>query len=507
MAPGNTAINPTTVRTDKPRTDLAEKRRILQLETLFDLALALHADRPEEELVEELLMLVCAVLDPGAAVAITRDQFGAPRAMSAVGWQEAPPKAAEVLSDPLWRDLLAGGEPVTRRDGHFASRDYRQLIASPLAYRGVFLGYLALLDKESRSKDDDSPEFTSEDQRFLESVAALAAVSLDSARQLEDLNTQRERLEEENKALKGRLVEELTGQRIVAHAPAMRQVLQMVERVAPRNVNVLLRGESGTGKELIAKLVHTLSEREGALIAINCAAMPESLLESELFGIEGGVATGVQARRGKFELADGGTLFLDEIGDMHLSLQVKLLRALQEREVTHVGGQKPVSVDVRVIAATHRHLESRVADGSFREDLYYRLKGVDIELPPLRERRQDVPYLVRLFIEEFCRREGLEPPTMDAEALALLLSYDFPGNVRELQNLMEGAVALADGSVDVGLLRSLLGAADDDHPDALDLETIEKRHIERVLRLTEGNKSAAARMLGVDRRTLQRKGF
>ena len=235
--------------------------------------------------------------------------------------------------------------------------------------------------------------------------------------------------------------------------------------------------------------------------------MPESLLESELFGIEGGVATGVQARRGKFELADGGTLFLDEIGDMHLPLQVKLLRALQEREVTHVGGQKPVPVDVRVIAATHRHLESRVADGSFREDLYYRLKGVDIELPPLRERRQDVPYLVRLFIEEFCRREGLEPPTMDAEALALLLSYDFPGNVRELQNLMEGAVALADGSVDVGLLRSLLGASDDDYPDALDLETIEKRHIERVLRLTEGNKSAAARMLGVDRRTLQRKGF
>jgi transcriptional regulator with PAS, ATPase and Fis domain len=235
--------------------------------------------------------------------------------------------------------------------------------------------------------------------------------------------------------------------------------------------------------------------------------MPEGLLESELFGIEGGVATGVRARRGKFELADGGTLFLDEIGDLDLALQVKLLRALQEREVVHVGGQESIAVDVRVIGATHRNLESLVEEGRFRGDLYYRLKGIEFELPPLRERRQDIPLLVRHFLEEFCRREGLEVPPLEKEALALLLTHDFPGNVRELQNLIEGAVSLAEGSIDAALLRHLLGGTEDDALRPMDLATVERQHIRRVMRMVNGNKTSAARILGVDRRTLQRKGF
>ena len=491
-----------------PRTaDLAEKRRILQLETLYDLALALHADRPEAELVEEVLQLVCTVLDPAAAVAVTRDPFGGPRALASVGFTERP-QGATLLADSLWTDLLSGGEAIARRSGELGGRPFHDLLAAPLAYRGVFLGYLALLDKESRSSETDGDQgFSKEDRRFLDSVAALAGVALDSARQFEDLVTQRERLEEENKALKGRLIDELTDHRIIAHAPAMRRVLEVVERVAPRSVNILVRGESGTGKEMIAKLIHSLSGRQGALVAINCAAMPESLLESELFGIEGGVATGVQARRGKFELADGGTLFLDEIGDMDLALQAKLLRALQEKEVTHVGGQHAIPVDVRVVAATHRHVEQRIEDGDFREDLYYRLKGVDIELPPLRERRQDIALMVRQFAEDFCRREAINPPRIDPEALALLLAHEFPGNVRELQNLVEGAVSLSDGSIDEPLIRSLMGGASEGGQDPLDLVSNEKRHIERVMKLTGGNKTAAARLLGVDRRTLQRKGF
>ena len=290
-------------------------------------------------------------------------------------------------------------------------------------------------------------------------MTALAAAALDAARQVERLETQRERLEEENKALKGRLAQEVAGRRIVALAPPMRRVLDVIERVAPRGVSVLVRGESGTGKELVAKLLHHLSGREGALIAVNCAALPESLLESELFGIEGGVATGVQARPGKFELADRGTLFLDEIGDMQTSLQVRLLRALQEREVTRVGGRRPIPVDVRLVAATHQDLEALIGEGRFREDLYYRLKGVEVELPPLRERKQDIPHLVRAFLEEFCRREGIPVPALRSEALALLLAYDFPGNVRELQNVVEGAVSLADGEIDAELIRSLLGDA------------------------------------------------
>ena len=484
-------------------TDFAEKRRILQLETLYDLALALHADRSEVELVEELLQQVCAVLDPATATAVTRDPFGGARAAASVGWSERPPAGDALLADSLWRDLLAQGSGLARHNGEWMDRPFRELIATPLVYRGVYLGYIALLDKESRG--DPDPGFSRADRRFLDSVAALAGVALDSVRQLEDLTTQRERLQEENKILKGRLVEEVAGHRFVAQAPAMRRVVEVIERVAPRKVTMLLKGESGTGKELMAKLIHSLSGRGGALIAINCAAMPESLLESELFGIEGGVATGVRARRGKFELADGGTLFLDEIGDLELALQIKLLRALQEREVTHVGSHQAIPVDVRVVAATHRNLESLVQEGSFREDLYYRLKGVDVELPALRQRRQDIPQLVRLFSEEFCRREEIESPQLDAEALALLLAYDYPGNVRELQNLIEGAVSLADGVIDVDLLRSLIGSAGDQAADPLELTTIERNHIDRVLRLTSGNKTAAAKILGLDRRTLQRK--
>ncbi len=495
------------------RPDLAEKRRILQLETLYDLALTLQEQRAEPELVEEVLQRVCAVTDPAAGVAVTRDAYGRPRAVSTVGWEGPPPAGEALLAAPLWRQLLAEARLVARSGGELAGRRYGELLAVPLAYRGVFLGYLALLDKEVRGERDS--RFTDDDRRFLDSVAALAGAALDSARQLERLATQRERLAEENKALKGRLAEEVAGRKIVATAPTMRRVLEIVERVAPRGVNVLVRGESGTGKELVAKLLHLLSGREGALIAVNCAALPESLLESELFGIEGGVATGVQARPGKFELADKGTLLLDEIGDMQTSLQVKLLRALQEREVVRLGGRRPIPVDVRLVAATHQDIEALVGRGLFREDLYYRLKGVEVELPPLRERRQDIPLLVRSFTEEFCRREGIPVPPFRPDALALLLAHDYPGNVRELQNVVEGAVSLAEGEVEADLVRSLMslpapaagaGAAASD-AQALDLDSVERRHIARVLELTRGNKSEAAKLLGLDRKTLQRKGF
>jgi len=499
--------------------DLAEKRRILQLETLYDLALALHADRPEQELVDELLERVCAVLDPAAAVTVTRDGYGGPRAVASVGWVESPPSGEELMGDSLWQDLLAAGGPVTRRDGRIANRSYSELVAVPLTYRDLYLGYLAVIDKEVLGVAE--PSFSDDDRRFLDSVAVLAGVALDSLRQMEQLETQRERLEEENKLLKGSWAEEVAGERIVAQAPPMRRVLEMVERVAPRNVNVLVRGESGTGKELVAKLLHLRSGRGGSLIALNCAALPESLLESELFGIEGGVATGVQARVGKFELADGGTLFLDEIGDMQPAIQAKLLRALEEREIVRVGGRHPIPFDVRLVAATHRDLEQGVVAGSFREDLYYRLRGLEIELPPLRQRREDIPHLVRYFTEKFCAREGIRPPHYRSDALTVLMAHDYPGNVRELQHLVEGAASLAEETVDAELVRSLMGgvgATSGGSPDPAsaagrgpgslpDLETVERRHIERVLELTEGNKSAAAKILGIDRRTLHRKGF
>ena len=494
---------------------LAERRRILQLETLYDLALALQAQRGEQELVDELLERVCAVLDPGAAVAVTRDAYGGPRGVATVGWTGPAVSGAALLASPLWRDLLAAGRLLVQTEGELAGRRFHDLVATPLAYRGTYLGYLAILDKEARG--DSEASFSDDDRRFLDSVGALAGIALDSARQVERLETQAEKLEEENKALKGRLADEVDGHRVIASTPAMRRVLEIVGRVAPRGVSVLVRGESGTGKELIARLLHLRSRRTGALIALNCAAIPEALLESELFGIEGGVATGVQARPGKFELADGGTLFLDEIGDMDGGLQAKLLRVLQEREVVRLGGRRPIPVDVRLVAATHRDLEKMVREGTFREDLYYRLKGVEVDLPPLRERRADIPHLVRHFLEEFCRREDIPPPTFRADALALLMSYGYPGNVRELQNLVEGAASLAEDEIEVELVRSLLGAAGPSEAAAgerpatagepLDLASLEHRHIERVLELAGGNKSEAAKLLGIDRKTLQRKGF
>ncbi len=488
------------------RDQLIEKRRILQLETLYDLALALHAHRPERELADELLQRVCAVLDPAAAVAVTLDPYGGPRAVSSVGWLGGSPEGTLLLEDPVWQELLASGRAITRHSGALADRDFREMLASPLSARGRFLGYLAVLDKEVRSGDEAA--FSDGDRRFLESVTALAGVALDSARQVESLEVERERLEEENKLFKDRFASEIAGERIVAHAPPLRRALEMVERVAPRGVSVLLRGESGTGKELVTKILHVLSARKGALVALNCAALPESLLESELFGIEGGVATGVRARRGKFELAHRGTLFLDEIGDMKPTLQAKLLRALQEREVVRVGGQQAIPVDVRLVAATHQNLEQLIARGRFREDLFYRLKGVEIEIPPLRERREDIPHLIRYFTEEFCRREGIDEPQFSPQALALLMSYDYPGNVRELQNLVAGSVSLADTTIDLDLIRSLMSApGQSSSPEALDLAAVEKRHIVRVLKMAGGNKTRAAQLLGVDRRTLQRKGF
>jgi transcriptional regulator with GAF, ATPase, and Fis domain len=490
-----------------PHIGLAEKLRILQLETLYDLAVSLHADRPEQELVDELLQRVCAALDPAAAVAVTRDALGGARATASVGWSGDPPAGEELLAGPLWGELVASGQPLVWRDGELVGRGYGELLAVPLAGREVYLGYVAVCDKEVRG--GDAGGFTVDDRRFLGSVAALAGVALEGVRQVESLEAHRERLEEENRALKDRLVDGFEGPRIVAHSRVMRQVLERVQRVAPRKVSVVVRGESGTGKELVARLLHVLSGRPGSLVAVNCGALPESLLESELFGIEEGVATGVGARRGTFQLADGGTLFLDEIGDMPPSLQVRLLRALQEGEIVRVGGERPIPVDVRLVAATHQELERLVVEKEFREDLYYRLKGVELQLPPLRERRQDIPHLLRLFSSEFCRREGLQQPVFDSDALAMLMGHDYPGNVRELQNLVEAAISLAEGRVEAELIRSLMGdqGQGTSGPEPLELAAVERRHIARVLRMAGGNKSQAAQLLGIDRRTLQRRGF
>jgi len=261
-------------------------------------------------------------------------------------------------------------------------------------------------------------------------------------------------------------------------------------------------------------MIHARSDRaDKPFVAINCAALPETLLESELFGIERGVATGVEARMGRFESAQGGTAFLDEIGDMPLALQAKLLRVLQEREIERVGGRRRIPINVRVLAATNARLPEKIARGEFREDLYYRLRVVEIALPPLRERREDIPRLARHFLERFAAREGKEVPTLDREAFAALLAHDYAGNIRELENLLEGAASLSRGGVirleDLQWLPSrVAGTLEPEAPiesDVPNLRALQDRHIRRVLKLAGGNKSRAARLLGISRRTLYRK--
>lgn len=304
--------------------------------------------------------------------------------------------------------------------------------------------------------------------------------------------------------------------RLVGRSSAIRKVFDVVDRIATTDATVLITGESGTGKELVARAVHERSNRaEGPFVAINCAAVPAQLLESELFGhVKGAFTDARTSRKGLFLEASGGTLFLDEIGEMPLEMQVKLLRALQERIVRPVGGSDEIAFDARVITATNRNLESEVNAGRFREDLYYRVNVVGIAVPPLRERPGDVPLLSQHFVERHAERFTKDIRGLDPAALEKLVAYEWPGNVRELENCMERAVAMTRGDrVTLDDLPERVRSFRPEHlvvvPDDVDqlasLEELERRYIFHVLKLVEGNKSQAARILGLDRRTLYRK--
>ena len=287
-------------------------------------------------------------------------------------------------------------------------------------------------------------------------------------------------------------------------SPAMRKVLELIDKVAPTDATVLVLGESGTGKELVARRIHHLSpRRDRPLVAVHCATFPENLLESELFGYERGAFTGATRRKvGHFEYADGGTIFLDEVGELPTSVQAKLLRFLQERQFTRIGGVEPVRVDVRVIAATNRDLEREVMEGRFREDLFYRLNVFPIELPPLRERREDIPLLV----EHFLRQRNRPPDVVSPEAMEALLTYDWPGNVRELENVIERALILAgEERITPDLLpfgRPKAGAKVELPDEGVNLEEVERELIIQALEKTGWNKAKAAKLLGISRRRL-----
>jgi len=301
---------------------------------------------------------------------------------------------------------------------------------------------------------------------------------------------------------------------LIGRSESLRRVVDMAQRAAPVDVTVLIEGESGTGKEVLARAVHRLSARkDGPFVAVNCGAIPEGLLESELFGHERGAFTGaVRAKPGRFELAREGTIFLDEIGDMPLTMQVKILRALQEREIERVGGLKPIPIDVRVVAATHQNLDQLVVEGKFRQDLFYRLQGVRLLLPPLRERVDDLPDLITHLLDRAARRLGRAPALVSPEALRSLWTYAWPGNVRELQHVLEGAMVLSDGVIlpshlPPAIQRSAEAPTAQPMPTpgaSLDeaLEDWERRMILDALRQAGGVQARAAKVLGISERSL-----
>lgn len=339
----------------------------------------------------------------------------------------------------------------------------------------------------------------------------------DHLRLLIERSLRNRRLATENLLLKDALSQRIGMPKIIGKSPNMLSVAENIRKVAPTKSTVLLLGESGTGKELFARAIHELSQRkEEPFVTINCAAIPRELLESELFGYEKGAFTGAGDKKlGKFELANKGTIFLDEIGEMDIVLQSKVLRALQEGEIERVGGAKPIKVDIRIIAASNKNLEASVADKTFREDLYYRLSVFPLIIPPLRERREDIPALVEHFIAKFSLEMNIPKKNISQDAIDLLMSYSWKGNVRELENVIERALILCDGDTiaekelrlspsgyaDSGLETIPLDGSLDDAAKAA-LRIAESKRIKKALEDTGGNKSRAAEILKVSYKTL-----
>jgi Nif-specific regulatory protein len=390
-------------------------------------------------------------------------------------------------------------EDVTGNKSFFAGIDAkcsfhtRGLIAAPMVHDDEVVGVIEVLNRL------DDGNFTHQELDLLQLFANLCAIGCRNAQTHETLKKDYHGLRETLKKPDS----------IIGDSASYRQVIELCNRVAGSNATVLLLGETGTGKEVTARRIHNQSPRaERPFIAINCAALPETLLESELFGHEKGAFTGaVSEKLGRFELADGGTLFLDEIGDISASTQVKLLRVLQEREIVRVGGTTTIACDVRIIAATNRDLPAAIKDGSFREDLYYRINVFPIQLPPLRERREDIPPFVEHFVSISARELGVSEPVLSEPATVLLTSYRWPGNIRELQNVVERAVLLADGGeiLPLHLPHDIVG----DEPDGMatksesGLTGYEKALIVKALKESGWNQTKAAETLGMSRDNLR----
>lgn len=386
----------------------------------------------------------------------------------------------------------------------------RNLLAVPLRnHANEITGAFEVLNKRRGP-------FTPDDEELLKALAAQAAIAIETSQLVQELNQHRDRLLVENTQLWYEVGDRIATQNLLGSSEKLHRIVRLIEQIQDTPVAVLITGESGTGKELVAKAIHYSSQRaRRPLVTLNCATLPDTLVESELFGIEKGVATGVDRRPGKFEQANGGTLFLDEIGDLSLQSQAKILRALQEHVIERVGGRQTIPIDVRVLAATNKDLEAEVAQGRFREDLYYRLNVIHIRTPSLRDISEDVPLLARHLLAKFCQEMRREPKQLSPAALQRLRQYDWPGNVRELENEMKRVAVLSEGpEVTEDDLSDTIRSRPSHAPPVptgqrLSLqetvEEVEKRLIRETLTECQNNQTQTAERLGLSRQGLIKK--
>ena len=398
------------------------------------------------------------------------------------------------------------GSDLAAIDSLFARRllqaGVQSLCCIPLKNSKAILGVLNLGSTKEQPVGGN-------DLSLLTQIANQLAVSLENARAYQELNELKNKLKQEKLYLEDEIRNELNFEEIIGEDPEILKVLSQVKIVAPTDATVLILGETGTGKELIARAVHRMSERrDRSFIKMNCAAIPTGLLESELFGHEKGAFTGAVSQKiGRLELGDKGTLFLDEVGDIPLELQPKLLRVLQDQEFERLGSTRTIRVNVRLVAATNHDLAKNIAEGQFRSDLFYRLHVFPIRMPPLRERRQDIPALVRYFVQKLARRMGKQIDTIPIETMNKMMDWNWPGNIRELENLVERSVILTKGPILRVPLAELQPPPEDTETDGT-LEATDREHIIRVLRETRGvlsGPAGAAARLGLQRTTLQSK--
>ena len=476
------------------------------LNALLKISTRLNSIRTQEELQHQLLELIFEVVpcDCGALLLLSTglNEFASTYARKREGGATRSVQVSSTVVHQVLREKVAILSNNLLENTSFSSSEsligsqVKSLLAVPLLLRERMMGviYLAAYDIAAR--------FDQNHLELMTGIAGIAAMALENVRHLEQL-------EEQNRRLKKEINIE---HNMIGESSRMREVYQFITKAAPTDSTVLIRGESGTGKELVARAIHSNSPRTGkAFVAFNCATLSESLLESELFGHEKGAFTGAVAqKKGKLETADGGTVFLDEVGELAPVLQAKLLRVLQERQFERVGGTRPIRVDIRLIAATNKDLEKSIQSGTFREDLFYRLNVVSLTMPPLRDRREDIPLLARYFVEKFAKKSNRPVSGISTEARECLVHYDWPGNVRELENAIERAMVL--GSTELMLPEDLPetvleGESLASVPITKYYEAIhdaKKQFILKALEQTKGNYTEAAKLLGVHPNNLHR---